>query len=222
MSGGRSRIKTKTVRGVGTRYEGQLRHTIPRLLEDGLELASADSAKVIISGIWQKSYNTIDAVAINANGDIKVQRDSPFVRTVTPETELYGLWGARTLSDEEFEDIHGDDVLYLSNKDALSLRGGCYSCDPSGKYVPKNATAEEFMDFITRGGVEVRRMLDKVREMRPDWYRRPMSLGLDLDLQRCSPTLHPLIIGSSMFGMMLHGSFAFKRDNELIFGRKPV
>ena len=100
-------------------YEGRNTKRMPELLADGRTPASvADIMERRVNsqnGNWRSLYfDTGDLIAYHPNGSVKVVRDSPLLRELTPKTPLVN--GALVLADGAYEALDG---IEFKRKDAV-------------------------------------------------------------------------------------------------------
>ena len=100
-------------------YEGRNTKRMPELIADGRTPASvADIMERRVNsqnGNWRSLYfDTGDLIAYHPNGSVKVVRDSPLLRELTPKTPLVN--GALVLADGAYEALDG---IEFKRKDAV-------------------------------------------------------------------------------------------------------
>lgn len=103
-------------------FFGETTKIIPELLAEGYALASvADIMDIRIAGDLRNNYiNTIDAIAYDKHGSIKIIRDSEYLKKICLKSRLYDE--ALILKDFEFNYLVGDEVLNISKGERLELK----------------------------------------------------------------------------------------------------
>jgi hypothetical protein len=108
-------------------FNGDARVQIPALLKAGYNLVTiADVMDLRINGQLKDAYvDTIDAVAYNKSGDAKIIRNSKDLINLNRDSILKE--GALILPNSEFENLIGEDILYLTKKEKNKLHNKAYT-----------------------------------------------------------------------------------------------
>lgn len=104
------------------RFVGEPVKVIPQLIKENYEIASvADIMDIrIADDLRNKRVNTVDGIAYDKYGNIKLVLDCDYLKNINLESKMYG--GALKLKYYEFDDLRGDNVFEIPYRHRLSLK----------------------------------------------------------------------------------------------------
>lgn len=115
-------------------YKGDARIIIPQSVKEGYNLFSMMDVMDLginyrkkFPDIINDCFDTIDAVAYNEIGDVKIIRNSKDLLNLNQNSILKEY--ALSLSNSGFEELTGDDVLYLPKKEKEKIHGKDYTLE---------------------------------------------------------------------------------------------
>ena len=114
---------------------------------------------------WQNNYIfTADGAEYEGKGAVKIILDDSALLTIDKQSKLTA--GALVSAIQDWENLSGKEILYLSKIVARDLHGKGYVKEKhSGKYVPQSSDVEKFWNFVSRGEVDIDEYLRAVAEV---------------------------------------------------------
>ena len=143
-------------RGSYQDFFGSPLQQMPLLIDHGLEPISVagaigrrESAPADVVDGWRRNYIfTGDGAAYDGRKNAKLVLDAALLRKINPNTKLTN--GAKILSNDQLEELHGDDVLYLS-ADKVNQAHKKGFVKRNGVWQPENTVVGEIWEYLSRG-----------------------------------------------------------------------
>jgi hypothetical protein len=135
-------------------FRGNAKIQISALLKAGYKPATMEDVMDLRTNGQLKDnwVDTIDAVAYNKSGDVKVIRNSKNLINLNKDSILKE--GALVLSNSEFEELTGSDVLYLTKKDKEKIHGK--------EYTHQGVKDSEVWNFLARESSKLVGYVDRI------------------------------------------------------------
>lgn len=143
-------------RGSYQEFYGSLLQQMPILIDRGsdpISVAGAigrrESAPADVVDEWKRNYIfTGDGAAYDRRKNAKFVLDATLLREINVDTKLTN--GAMILSNDQWEELHGDDVLYLrADKVNQAYKKGFVKRD--GVWQPENTVVGDVWEHLSRG-----------------------------------------------------------------------
>ena len=153
---------------------------------------------------------TGDSIAYDGQKNAKIVLDTKLLRKISRKSKLYN--GALLLSDEQWEELGGDDVLYL-NAEKVELADGRGFIKKNGVWQPKNTVVGEVWEHLSRG-----KNVKEYAEKRSSTSGCDESLWLLFDRRNyTSPVMRPLVVDDPSFPFSLvYGTKSFSDSYYLL------
>jgi len=173
-------------------FYGSLLETMPELrAEDRLPASMAYVMKrrlhapAEVLPAWRENYVfTADSAKYDGKGAVKIVLDDPALLTLNLRSYLNDGALGHTLQD--WENLSGKKVLYLSKDAVLDLQGKGYVKEEySGKYIPQSSDVEKFWNFVSRGEVDIDEYVKMVGKAAKGNLKL-MRISFDLDTSTTS------------------------------------
>lgn len=159
-------------------FKGDTRIIIPQSVEEGYNLFSIMGVmnlrtkyKKKFKDIMNDCFDTIDVVAYNATGDVKIIRNSKHLLNLNQNSILKE--NALFLSNSEFEELIGNDVLYLTKKEKEKIHEKGYTLESVKDSEEWNFLARENSRLVKYADV----VFPKVKEK--FGYEKAMKINFD-------------------------------------------
>lgn len=129
---------------------------MPCLMKQGYDLISVagvigrrESAPADVVNKWKYDYvYTGNGIAYDSQNNAKMVLDAVLLRKVNPDTKLTNN-GALVLSSEQWGELHGDGVLYLS-ADKVNLAHANGFIKKNGVWQPENTFVGDVWEHLSR------------------------------------------------------------------------
>ena len=179
-------------------FHGPPTEDMPQLMKAGYDLISVagvigrrESAPVDVVDEWRNSYFfTGDGVAYDGRKNTKVVLDAALLREINPNMKHSNY--AMILSNDQWEELHGGDVLYLSTYQVAQASGKGF-VKRNGVWQPENTVVGDVWNHLSRGK-DVKDYAEMVHQASGN--NKVMSLHFDIKTYYFSPVLRSLVVSS--------------------------
>ncbi|MDP3640781.1 MAG: hypothetical protein Q8R53_06320 [Nanoarchaeota archaeon] len=142
--------------GLYQEFYGSLLQQMPILIARGLDPISVagaigrrESAPADVIDEWRRNYIfTGDGAAYDGRNNAKIILNAALLREINSNTQLIN--GARILSNDQWEELHGDAVLYLS-ADKVGQAHNNGFVKRKGVWQPENTVVGDVWEHLSQG-----------------------------------------------------------------------
>ena len=181
--------KYKEFKGPNTEKMAELRSEdrTPMSVADTLQRrldVRGDSGEV--RSYWTDNYfNTGDAILRNPQGDVKIALDSQMLWSINPNTRLQS--GAVPLTNDQWEEITGDNVMLVPAKKAKKLDEKMYSRE--------SVKDSEEWNFLARDNNRLETYADEFFPEMKQRFGYDEAMGLYLSSTQDTPIMRSVFLG---------------------------